>query len=178
MDPPHTCPVATSTGGPEKARKLSEVTETKEPRLVGVALMGGSQAVYDIVFYQQLKPSDQEDTDIPYERRQSIIDGIRNWDREREKVEASTEDHDRDLHYLLQAHADLTERADNVDASLFDDAKPIEYPMWEYLENPGVRAYICPDSVYDLLGYGETNYQRETMVFVFDEPFAPEDLED
>lgn len=154
------------------------MTETKEPRQVGVALMGGSQAVYDNVWYQQLRPSEQEDTDIPFERRESIMDGIRNWAEDREKVEGDTEVHDRDLHYLIQVHAELAARADNVDAALFDGAELIEYPMWEYLENPGVRAYICPESVYDLLGYGETNYQRGTMVFVFDDPFPIEDPED
>lgn len=150
------------------------MAETQEPRQVGVALIGGSQAVYDIVWYQQLKPSEYEDTDIPFERRESIMDGIRNWARDREKLEADTEQHDMDLHYLLQVHADLTERADNVDASMFDGLEVYEYPMWEYLENPGVRAYRCPDSVYDLLGYGETNYQRGTMIFVFDDPFPIE----
>lgn len=136
--------------------------------------MGGGQAVYDIVWFQQLKPSEQEDTDIPYERRQSIMEGIRNWAEDREKLGADTEQHDMDLHYLIQVHADLTERVDNVDASMFDGVETFEYPFWEYLENPGVRAYVCPESIYELLGYAETNYHRETMIFVFDEPFPIE----
>ena len=151
------------------------MTNQNEPEQVGVAVMGGAQAAYDEIFFQQLKQPESVDTDVPPSQREAIIDGIRNFAKDQEKVESGTEDHDRELFYVSKVIEQSSLLNANVDPALLEGAEHFEFALTDYLEDSGIRAFLIPPRLYEALGCAERNIGRDALILVFDAPFEDEE---
>lgn len=151
------------------------MSQQEEPLKVGVAVMGGAQAAYDEIYFQQLKQPESVDTDIPPSQRSAILDGIRDFVEDQQKTEPGTEDHDRELFYLTTVLLQSSLLTANANASLIEGAEPFPFPLTDYLGDSGIKAYIMPPALYAALHCKERGIQEDALVIVFDAPFEGED---
>lgn len=138
--------------------------------------MGSPQGVYDVILDDHLLQPESVDTDIPPAQRSTIRSGVKEFVEDGEQVHEGTTEYEQDKFYLFRIFDEFALLKNNADASIFEDAEPVEFPLIDYLESPGVRAYVVSDKVYELLGYAKHQVIPGSMIFVYDTPYPEEEL--